>query len=129
MNPDKQRLLSFALDAVADPSALPVLGDVLLEMGFDDFHIKEHVLRLVYQKQWPAERLLSSKYFEANAATPTPTFAKALAAALLFEEWGTKHWPVPSTDFEVEWRSPIGGFSYATSISPGVYVKISYDDL
>src|SRR5688572_5642208 len=82
---DTELLLKLALESLNDFAALPVLGDALIESGWTS----DKVHPLVYSKgrqyrhdEIDREEAGSPGWFAANAATPTPTFARAVAAVL-----------------------------------------------
>lgn len=87
--------VDLAVQAIEDPDARVILGDLIMENGWSD----ERVASLVYQggRQWHGSAIDrevtgSVDWFAANAAQITPTFARAVASVLLFKEWSTKPW-------------------------------------
>jgi hypothetical protein len=100
-------ILQLALEAAEDPDALPVLGDAILEAELADVDLAERVFSVVTRARergavWVMvkERDNAAEYFRQNASTPTPTFAKALAAVLLCRDWQTKPWRYSPDAFE-----------------------------
>lgn len=100
-------ILELALQAYADPTGLPVLGDVIQEHKISGDAYMD-VWRLIYNnapKRHFTEQFgrfngpelgtqaWMDEYVVMNGATPTPTFARALAAVLLFRDFQDKPWP------------------------------------
>lgn len=95
-------LLDLALLAADDPDACAPLGDYLLE---NDHELSAVQLGTVCKVTVGDNEDASQEYLEfigftagrnnylaANAASPTPTFARALAAVLLFGQWQQEKW-------------------------------------
>lgn len=64
---------------VITPDGLAPLGDYLLETGWQDWRVFE----IIYQKRLSVVPDARRGWWIANAATPTPTFAGAIAAVLM----------------------------------------------
>lgn len=71
-HPDTARVVGWAFRALEDPSALPVLGDVVLECGWSDARV---------------DALCPPKDGIEHAAAPTDAWARAIAAVHLFGDW------------------------------------------
>jgi hypothetical protein len=100
-------IAALAFQAADDPSGLPVLGDAIQEGYLDLISIgrlygliadnapKRHFSEQYdfrSRKEFETCSEWAVCYIRENAATPTPTFARALAAVLLTREWQTKAW-------------------------------------
>lgn len=91
-------LLPLALQAVDDPDALPVLGDAVIESGWDD------------EAQYPLEPYaLIAPRLLGSPDQPTREWAWAIVAVLLFKDWQTTPWPAPRLSVPQEWIRSIEG--------------------
>lgn len=104
-------LLPLALLAIDDASALPVLGDAILESGWFDKRVMQMMLplkpigRTVSPTQRQRARRLRGEFkrgypdaFRAFVTQETTgltrqRWARAVAAVLLFGTWSKKRWP------------------------------------
>jgi hypothetical protein len=92
-------ILQLALQAAEDPTACPVLGDALLEYGAplelatSVFNLTSNIEPPIRASEWTeagCEGVV--KYFHDNAVSTTPTFARALYAAIMCSEWQNQPW-------------------------------------
>ncbi len=103
------RLFDLVTQALAEPEALPVLGDYVLESGWFDAR--------VLQVMWPITKYPRNGYrtkkirdrakvdreahkagypmmFHGIAAKPTTAWARGILAVLLFGTWKQRPWPL-----------------------------------
>lgn len=126
-------LLALALNACDDATALPVLGDLVLELGWFDPR--------VMQTMWPIgkaprdgwrtkkkrDRAKVDKVawkdgypvmFQGFAAKPTAGWARAIAGVLLFGGWRQRRWPAAQRQIDEvsrAWRDQDRADSYQAS--------------
>lgn len=84
---DVELITKLAIQAAEDPEACPVLSDALQEYGVRWGELVIRVHSLIYKFGPPIEG-----WWGANMHQPTCTFARALAAVLMFGEWSEVSW-------------------------------------
>lgn len=84
-------LREIAQAAAKDVNTCPILGDALMAYG----NPPDNLARKVYERIGSRVDCSPREYWQANAESPTPTFAKALAEALLDREIAQvrEQWP------------------------------------
>ncbi len=82
-------LLALALRACDDADACQVLGDAVLESEWDDIRVTSLIASRPVSDWTPANAYPVSRYQPWNGTQPTRTWARAVAAVLLFGEWQT----------------------------------------
>lgn len=85
-------LLPLALEAMHSADACEVLGDALLECGWWDERVEW--LAVVLQTGWSFATGEHDRVMAAMWRRPERSFARAIAAVLLFGEWSTTRWPL-----------------------------------
>lgn len=108
--PGLQRvILRLALQALVDPDVLPVLGDAVIESGWFDPRVMQVMWPLgkAPRHGWRTKRKRDRAkvdreahktgyplMFAGVAASPTTSWARAIAAVLLFGGWRKRRWPM-----------------------------------
>ncbi len=113
-----EALLKLAIRALGDPDALPVLGDLILESGWDDQRAWSLITRAEPYKVDPLyEGYIQKRWRTEAVSRPTPKLARSVVAVLLFGDWPTR-WPLAvenaresRVDRERFWNTPAGAFA------------------